>query len=221
MQRIIVCWDKTISAAEGAMIEQAARNCINYFPGITLNVVGREAWTKNKRTSGETVMKSAERRNGQVNVYSVMQKVCNARDAEKGKYRVVVFTGEDLNAFGDGLSFCFGARVGDTIVESVHRFRGLRANDEKLCILRILRHELGHMYGAAANKNPNHPKTLYRAHCTNSGCSMRQTLSVNDVLRMAKEENAKRPFCAECEADIARRLAPKPRLRTKTHYYVR
>lgn len=221
MQQVIICWDKTITAKEGQMIEQAAKNCVDYFPGVSFKTVGRAAWTNDRRTSGETVISHAERRNGQVNVYSVMQEVCKARDAEHGKYHVVVFTAEDLNTFDNGLVFCFGARVGDIIVESVRRFRHLNAEDEKLCVLRILRHELGHLYGAAAGKYLDNPKSLYRAHCTNKGCSMRQTKNVNEVLQMAREENRYRPFCAECEADIARRLPPKSRKRRKRQYFVK
>lgn len=220
MQQVKICWDKTVTPNEGLMIEQAAKNCVNYFPGVSFETVGRAAWTKDKRTSGETVMSRAERRNGQVNVYSVMQEVCKARDAEHGQYHVVVFTAEDLNTFDNGLVFCFGARIGDIIVESVHRFRGLSADDEKLCILRILRHELGHLYGAAANKNLDKEKSLYRSHCTNKKCSMRQTKNVKEVLQMAREENVYKPFCPECEADIARRLPPKSHKRTPRLYHV-
>ena len=189
------------------MIREAVRHCMNYFPGVEFYIFGQEAWTKDARTSGTSVIRRSDRnKNGQVDARSVVQHVCDARDAELGLYHVIVFTGQDLNVSGFNVNFCFGARIDDIIVQSLKRFRILSEQDEEKCVLRILRHELGHLYGAAAGKNLNHPQRIFQAHCSNPACSMRQTLDVGDVLRMAREEDPRRPFCKECEADIARVL---------------
>ena len=70
----------------------------------------------------------------------------------------------------------------------------------------ILRHELGHMFGAPSQGRSN-TYDLWGLHCSNDLCVMQQKASVGQAVKYA-EQRAKAgapTYCSQCEEDIGGR----------------
>ena len=106
--------------------------------------------------------------------------------------------------------WCFGAaslKKGAS-VQSLYRYRDLSMAERERCIRRTLRHELGHVLGMAGDPSRSNTEERYGCHCTNPGCSMRQTPALRDLLALsAEEEKLADPFCAQCREEMRRRWA--------------
>lgn len=67
----------------------------------------------------------------------------------------------------------------------------------------VIRHELGHMFGAA-NEGRSNTKYTMGWHCTNDLCTMQQKANLEEAINYAHEikNSKKKPFCPQCEEDI-------------------
>ena len=74
----------------------------------------------------------------------------------------------------------------------------------------ILRHELGHMFGAPSEGRTNTAESL-GLHCVNDICVMQQKLTLAEAVRYAKQRASAgaSTYCAQCEADIQRYVPGK------------
>jgi len=98
--------------------------------------------------------------------------------------------------WGFGTRFPFDNSLG-YVVASTHR-----AEDEAH-FRDILRHEIGHMFGAPSKSRANLEYTL-GPHCRNQGCVMQQKVSVEDGINYARmRERMNLPaYCQQCSRDI-------------------
>ena len=71
----------------------------------------------------------------------------------------------------------------------------------------VLRHELGHMFGAPSVARINTEESL-GLHCTNDPCTMQQKLSVAEALKHAYKIDGNKPYCPQCTKDITEYVAP-------------
>jgi predicted Zn-dependent protease len=117
----------------------------------------------------------------------------------------VMITSWDLTAFDGGqqMNFVFGEARGRVTVQSLARFRGLLRTDRYLAVKGVIHHELGHIYGMAANLGRSNTVYSIGPHCTNPGCIMQQGLSVGEWVAHAKESYSRgQIYCPQCMADV-------------------
>ena len=119
------------------------------------------------------------------------------------KGAMVLYTSKDLYL---GNTWCFGAaRVGGGVtVQSVTRYSALPPDDKQAVITRTLIHELGHIHRLAASRKRPETAEKFGNHCTAEGCVMRQSPTLKDLIRHAKEEDPKNCLCSLCKADLER-----------------
>ena len=86
------------------------------------------------------------------------------------------------------------------------RYRGIDDPFDRMMAIRmVVQHELGHVFGMAADENRSNTEDNLGIHCTNPGCVMRQGLSVGEWLRHARESyGAGMIYCPQCLADAAK-----------------
>lgn len=123
----------------------------------------------------------------------------------------------DLTSGEEGNNFVFGTT--DTqfpfSVQSVIRMdRGFISNDvsKEDLVRRLLRHEVGHMFGLPRCRRGRNLTEMLGTHCTNI-CTMRQGLSIEEWVQQYRQEKASRiHFCVDCKSDldIARRKYINP-----------
>jgi len=117
----------------------------------------------------------------------------------------VITIDQDLyatNSDGRDLNWCFGGFLGASesigyVVVSTARLQDVvHARD-------LLRHEIGHMFGAPTRNRKDVEFTLGR-HCSNDLCVMQQKVSIPDSLSYAHLRANKRAktYCISCERDI-------------------
>ena len=120
----------------------------------------------------------------------------------------VLFVSQDLTARDgeDWLNFVFGIADGRITVQSVARYREINDPFERaMAIKTVVQHELGHVFGMAADLNRSNTEYKLGPHCTNPGCVMRQGLSVSEWVRHARESySAGMIYCPQCLADAER-----------------
>lgn len=151
----------------------------------------------------------------QVDVHEVGQLFTGEPFQEKPHWEVFVVN-QNLNARGsDGryINFVFGAT--DTLFpSSVQSIKRLMAevpegNLRDAMVRRLLRHEVGHMFGLPA-RGRSHTEEKLGTHCTNP-CTMRQGMSIPEWAELTvQEHNSGIHFCGDCRADLA---AVRPRYR--------
>ncbi len=121
----------------------------------------------------------------------------------------VFILNRDLNAGEPGNNFVFG-ETDTSFPASVQSIRRLmvEVSDPSLRALmvrRLLRHEVGHMFGLTS-RNFSVEEKLGK-HCTNV-CTMRQGLSVQEWTAQAKEEERIGVhFCGDCQHELNRYAA--------------
>lgn len=154
----------------------------------------------------------------QVDVEEVGRLFAQEPFQEKPHWEVFVVN-RDLNTRGsDGkyINFVFGSTdmLFPSSVQSIRRLMAaVPAGDLRSAMVRrLLRHEVGHMFGLPSINRPN-TKQLLGTHCTNV-CTMRQGMSTQEWAAETVEESRKGVhFCGDCRADLARsrpRYKPLP-----------
>lgn len=153
----------------------------------------------------------------QLVVSSVMQHFYQEPWQEHPHWEVFVVN-RDLTDWGNrGLyNFVFGSTNIElpASVQSITRLMAEIPAGElrNAMIRRLLRHEVGHMFGLPHSNRPN-TKEKIGPHCTNV-CTMRQGMSIPEWRKLTIEENKKGVhFCSDCKHDLAQvrnRYKPLP-----------
>jgi len=128
---------------------------------------------------------------------------------QKAEPRIdIVITSQDLTAFDcdDWHNFVFGEADGRVTVQSVARFHQLSDTDRYLAIEAVIHHELGHIYGLAADASRSNTEYNLGPHCTNYGCFMRQGLSLEEWVIHARDAyRLDRIYCPQCLAEARKK----------------
>ena len=201
---IYICWDRYVTEAEKRAIERAVYEIEPIF-GCDFICYGNKSWNEGRYKSADEIIASApHNENGQADGTNVLNKLEETmrKWTEPGAF--VLFTGQDLKMVNT--NWCFGvARMSSRVtVQSTIRYRSLPEKIASDCIKRTLRHELGHIFGCAADPKRTNTEQKLGSHCTNYGCSMRQTMSLQELVDDLPTENATRCFCSQCMADLRR-----------------
>lgn len=118
----------------------------------------------------------------------------------------------DLTSGEESNNFVFGStdiKFPFSVQSVIRMDRGLISNDvsKEELVRRLLRHEVGHMFGLPRYKRGSNLIEMLGTHCTNI-CTMRQGLNIEEWVQQYRQERASRiHFCIDCKSDldIARR----------------
>ena len=197
--------DKSIRDDERAMIIKAAQQTAVLY-GCTFIVKSDDRWSEEGHpdipdSCSELMSEVPCDDKGRKNVSRIMDLMTEVRRALGKQDAMIIFTAEDLFLREN---WCFGAaRVGKGVsVQSICRFRDLPEADMQAVITRTLRHEVGHIHKCAADPERPNTEMKYGRHCTSEGCTMRQSPTLKDLLRHAKEEDPENCLCKLCRADL-------------------
>ena len=199
---IYVCWDNTVTLSERRIIEQGMRETQPLF-GSRVICYGAHSWSVGKyKNANELVRSTSRRENGQINGSELLGKLSSLLEEWPEPGAIVLITGKDL--YGDSCDWCFGlAKMSARVtVQSMSRYRELDEIEKSKCIRHILRHELGHIFYCAWTTKRTNTIEKIGAHCTNPGCSMRQTMSLSELRLAVISEDPKKCFCAQCMNDL-------------------
>lgn len=107
----------------------------------------------------------------------------------------VVLTEHDL--YDDGTNFIFGEAANRSAIFSTARFQ----RQEAIVFQYLVAHELGHIFGLPREDRNDVVQSL-GPHCTQHGCIMRQSLSMEEAVFHANETRSiGRMFCPNCVED--------------------
>lgn len=209
-------YDSGITEFEELAIVQALRDLLVTFSNLDITCYGSDPWSTGVYSSADWYIQQTERVVGnqggvQLNADSLVDLVANEPWQAENPHIDVVLTSHDLTAFdmGNQLNFVFGLASGRVTVQSLARYRELSDFDRKLSIKAVIWHELGHIFGMAADLRRSHTVYNLGPHCTNHGCIMRQGLTVEEWAQHARDAyEMRRIYCPECLADVSVVLAP-------------
>ena len=199
---IYICWDKHVTETEIKAIHKAIEDIQAIF-GCSVYCYGNSRWLMGQYKSADEILAAVPKRsNGRVDGTKTMELMIKTSREwfEPGVF--MLFTGKELAM--DGMEWCFGcARTGKRVaVESTAWYRNLPKGQMYACIARTLRHEIGHTFRCAADlKRPNTVND-HGPHCTNKGCTMRQTGTMDELLAAIDEEDPRHYFCDQCMNDM-------------------
>lgn len=205
MFEIEIFCDRSISENERAMIERAALMTDDLFGSrsfvyhdVTWDTAGQEGIPA---SCDEIISAAPEDEKGRKNVSLIMDLMKDVMKVREKTGAMIIFTACDLFLKDN---WCFGAaRVGGGVsVQSIRRYRDLAEDDMQPVIARTLRHEVGHIHKCAADPERLNTELKYGRHCTVPGCTMRQSPTLTDLLKHAKEEDPKACLCELCRADL-------------------
>lgn len=211
---IYVLCDTTLSAADRALISRAAGDLEKRFPTCRAADLCAGADPLGRRDRADRLFDGTNNELGRSDASVVLRRLRRRLGEYPNAASVVLFTARDLFASSTKNTWCFGlAGINSRVtVQSICRYRQLTPEEKLLCLRRTLRHELGHNFGMAADPTRPHTEDHFGRHCTVPGCSMRQTGTLRELLRLAgEEEQSGSYFCPECLADLRRRFPPDGR----------
>lgn len=146
----------------------------------------------------------------------------------RGGRRIVFVTVDDLTClFGQSyLNFCFGLTLGaiGTVI-SIARFTQLPIEEQKIILVGLIMHELGHIYDVASDGRRAHTKYSLGMHCTDKYCVMQQGLTIDSLrenfLRVNKAKGnsnnvESKYYCKMCRNDIDKWKPIKSSTRART-----
>lgn len=201
---IYVCYDSGVRMSERIAIEQGLKE-LQPIIGTQIVNYGTNQWKYGRFKSADEIVRSLPRNErGQIDATRVLDIVSEVSGCWIETGAVVMITSQDL--YAEGLSWCFGlARPSTRItVQSIARYRGLCEAEASACIRRTLKHELGHIFGCAGDLRRSHTIEKLGSHCTNPGCTMRQSMSLDELRTVIREENPQRCYCHQCMEDLRR-----------------
>lgn len=209
---IYICWDKHVLEIEKNAILRAAGEVESLFE-CRIYCYGTTRWCEGRYRSADELLATVPRKpNGRVDGTKTMNLMVDTMESwiEPGVF--ILFTGEELAL--DKVDRCFGCtRTGKKVViESTAWYRSLPTKMREACIARTLRHELGHTFRCAADLKRSNTVNRFGPHCTNMGCTMRQTSTLHELLAAIDEEDPKHCFCAQCMNDMRTFMKAQERL---------
>ena len=197
-----VCCDDFVTQAELEAIKQGLTETRLLF-GSEVIFYGKDSWKLGKYKNATQLMNSMPRNSsGRVNASQTLDRMVGLANSWDEHRAMILVTGLDLCT--DNCGWCFGAAkpAYKVTIQSVNRYRGLSSMMESACIRRTLRHEMGHIFCCAYSKYRSNTTDRLGIHCTNPGCSMRQTMSLNELMAAALEEDPRNCFCPQCLQDL-------------------
>lgn len=213
MLPIRVMWDSGVNDLEAQAICAALEEQNKLFPGLNITVYGASAWCKGEYSSADwyinKTMRVSRPFGEQLNADHLQDLVSNEPWQKEDPHIDIVITSRDLTAFDcdDWLNFVFGEADGRVTVQSVARFRQLSDTDRYLAIRAVIHHELGHIYGLAADVSRSNTEYNLGPHCTNYGCLMRQGLGLEEWVIHAREAyRLGRIYCPQCLAEAGKKV---------------
>lgn len=213
---IYVSYDSGITELEQMAILSGLHEALVYlgYPS-EVKVFGAEPWSKGDYSSADWyVLKTrsvhqSQIGHSQLDADHLVDLLASEPWQEADPHIDVMFVSQDLTARDEGkyLNFVFGIASGRITVQSVARFREIPNDfDRVLAIKAVVQHELGHIFGMAANPCRNHTEYVLGQHCTNPGCIMQQALSVTGWVQHAYDAlQMGRVYCPECLEDARRK----------------
>ena len=202
MFQTYVCCDNFVTQSELEAIKRGLMETQPLF-GSQIICYGKDDWRIGRYRNAAQLMNSMPRDgSGKVNASQVLDKMKELTDSWGEPCAMIMVTGLDLRT--DDCGWCFGAAkpAYKVTVQSVNRYRELSSLFESACIKRTLRHEMGHIFCCAYSKYRSNTVDKIGIHCTNPGCSMRQTMSLNELKVAALEEDPRNCFCPQCLQDL-------------------
>lgn len=201
MLDILICFDGSVSKTEKKAVGQAARDIYPMF-GCDFIFLDSSNWPEQKYGSAERIIQfSPQNERKQTDVATVLTMMSEVKAKWHNPAVMVLFTGEDL-AIGDRWVFG-GARIKARVsVQSMVRYRSLPEHIMADLVARTLRHELGHIFGCVTTPGRSNTEENLGTHCTNPGCSMRQTSTLNELMRAAMLEDPHDFFCEQCKSEL-------------------
>ncbi len=210
MLPINVMYDSGIDEFEETAIINGLGELDALFPGMNIRVYGASAWCEGEYSSADWYVRNTRIvpriDRAQLDAGDLIDLIAGEPWQEAEPHIDVMFTSYDLAAVDGGqyLNFVFGMADGRITVQSVARYRGLPDFDCYLAIKAVVQHELGHIFGMASDLGRTNTEYNLGPHCTNSGCIMRQGLSVPEWVQHARESHEMgRIYCPQCLADKA------------------
>lgn len=204
---IYLMWSSDVPPAEAQAATQGVFDAVN-ASGQRRQVVnmGSTTWGRGDYSSADWYLNKALETQGevrdrgcgkQVNASILINQFYEEPWQEKPHWEVSIVN-KDL--YMEGTNFVFGATRPEfaASVQSVRRLID-SVSDKELrseMIRRLLRHEVGHMFGLPG-RNFNVEQKL-GSHCTNV-CTMRQGMSIPEWAKLTQEENRQNVhFCQDC-----------------------
>ena len=210
MLPIYVMYDSGLDCFEEDGVKEALDELSKLFPQIPITNFAKKPWTSKREpySSADWYVVNTPSIRGNYGNYQ-LDGDCLLRLIEKEPWQAanphidVFITSEDMTVRDNGslLNFVFGVARGRVTVQSVARYRDLFDFQRKLCTKAVVLHEVGHIFGMAADLNRSHTEYLLGPHCTNYGCVMRQGLTVHDWAEHAYQAHVHGPYCPECLSD--------------------
>ena len=189
------------------MISDAASEIGKIFPMcevVNLDAVNRKEI--NQKTA-DAFLEGTFNEVARADATIILRRMKNAYNTFPNAAALILFTTYDLHISSINAGWCFGAATykSHVSVQSVFRYQSLPIMDQFRCIRRTLRHELGHTFNMAIDLNRANTEDKLGPHCTNPGCSMRQSSTLQSLLLHAvEEERLDTYFCEECLAELNR-----------------
>ena len=187
------------------MISDAASEIGRIFPMCEVVNLDEVNGKEIHRETGDAFIEGTFNELARADATIILRRMKNAYHTFPNAVALVLFTAYDLHISSINAGWCFGAATykSHVSVQSVFRYQGLPIMEQFHCIRRTLRHELGHIFGMASNLERANTEDKLGPHCTNPGCSMRQSSTLQSLLRHATEENRLESFfCKNCEEDF-------------------
>lgn len=211
---IYLMWSSDVPSAEAQAAAQGVYDAVN-ASGQKRQVVnlGLSPWSKGDYSSADWYIDKALRiqnetrdkgHGKQVNVSNLMNQFYEEPWQEKPHWEVFI-TNKDL--YMQGTNFVFGATNPDfaASVQSLKRLIDEIPEGElrREMIRRLLRHEVGHMFGLPGRNFKVEEKL--GSHCTNI-CTMRQGMSIPEWAKLTQEESRRNAhFCKDCMHVLAQK----------------
>jgi predicted Zn-dependent protease len=199
---IYVCYDSYVTQAERYAIEQGMRETQDLF-GCKVVCYGTNSSRFGQYENADQIVGSMmQNAKGQVNASILIDKLAHVSESWVDRGAIILVTGKDL--YSQECNWCFGiARPSSRITaQSTYRYRSLSPSMAAACIKRTLRHEMGHIFCCPSSIRRSNTEMNLGLHCTNYGCSMRQTISVSALIEEVRTEDTKRCFCPQCMQDL-------------------
>lgn len=226
---VYVMWTSDVPEEEGRAGLEGVKDVLTASgQNRELSNLGSTRWWGTEYSSADWYIEEAVRRGALIRnpnhggLQVVAQRLAQLFDSEPWQvipHREVMIVNRDLTTGDSGENYVFGVTAWTNeftpySIQSVTRLeREITDKETRLRVIRrLLRHEVGHMFGLPSFGRKNTEMKLGR-HCTNV-CTMRQGMSSDEwITQLRQEERAGVQFCGDCMSDLARsrdRFKPLP-----------
>lgn len=206
MLPINVAWDSGLSPFEQDCVTEGMLEFKEAFPGRRVVIVGSRQWSIGNYSSADWYIrqtKAVQRNyNGlQLDADILLGLMMDNPRQKTEPFVDVLITSYDLASKGP--SDRFGTANGRIVVQSVARYGRLSFADRRMVIKTTIWHELGHVFGLTEGINRPNTELKFGSHCTNPGCSMCQSTSLDEKVALARKVGLMhRIYCPQCKREM-------------------